>query len=103
MTHKPHPEPYHVGDAVPEEGTYVCVPCGYKKRLKTGEMFSECVSCLKDEGWHVAGEDQDEEDAMLNDTKVEDTEHHYHTDDNEEVAEGLELWEKAQEPDKDKD
>jgi len=102
MPHKPHPEPHHVGDLVPEEDTYVCVPCGYKKRLARGDTFAECVSCLKDEGWHVAGEDQDEEDAMLDDTDIEKAGHHYHTDEGEEVAEGLELWEKVQKP-KDKD
>lgn len=104
MPHKPHPEPYHVGDKVPEEGQYVCVPCGFRKRLKPGDVFGECLSCFKDEGWHVAGEEQDKEDAMLDDTDVEKTGHHYHAskkgekDEDEEVAEGLELWEKRQKP-----
>ncbi|MDO8558180.1 MAG: hypothetical protein Q7S09_03250 [bacterium] len=99
MTHKPHPEPYHVGDLAPHEGEYVCVPCGFKKLLKTGESFSECLSCMKDEGWHILGAEQDVEDALLDDTDVEEKEHHYHTEDNEEVAEGLELWESIQKPD----
>lgn len=98
MPHKPHPEPYHVGDVVPEEGKYVCVPCGFRRKLKAGQTFSECVSCLKDEGWHAAGEEQDEEDRLLDGTDIEKTGHHYHTDEGEEVAEGMELWEKAQKP-----
>jgi len=37
---------YNKGDTVPENGIYVCVPCGYKKELKVGNIFSECTSCL---------------------------------------------------------
>ena len=37
---------YNKGDAVPEHGMYVCVPCGYKKELKSGDTFGECTSCL---------------------------------------------------------
>lgn len=96
MPHKTHPEPYHVGDPAPEEGEYVCVPCGFQRRLQKGEVFGECLSCLKEEGWHEAGEQQDEEDHMLDNTDVELTGHHYHTENNEEVAEGQELWEKKQ-------
>lgn len=99
MPHKPHPEPYHVGDAVPKDGEYVCVPCGFKKRFKPGDAFTECISCMKDEGWHVPGDAQDIEDALLDNTDVEEKEHHYHTDENEEVAEGLELWESLQKSD----
>ena len=94
--HKPHPEPYHVGDIAPEEGKYVCVPCGYRRKLEKGEKFGECLSCFKDEGWHMPSEEQDEEDALVDNTKIEETEHHLHDDENEEVAEGQELWEKVQ-------
>ena len=37
---------YNKGNAVPEETTYVCVPCGYKKHYQAGEIFGECTSCL---------------------------------------------------------
>jgi hypothetical protein len=99
MPHKPHPEPFHVGDTAPADGEYVCVPCGFKKSLKTGDSFGECVSCLKDEGWHLPDEEQDEEDALADNTDIESTEHHLHDDENEEVAEGLELWETIHKPD----
>lgn len=37
---------HNKGDKVPEDGEYICVPCGYQKQLKAGEIFSECTSCL---------------------------------------------------------
>jgi len=37
---------YNKGDAVPEDGTYVCVPCGFHKSFHAGDTFSECTSCL---------------------------------------------------------
>lgn len=98
MAHKPHPEPYHVGDHAPEEGEYVCVPCGYRKRFGAGERFTECVSCLKDEGWHAPGTPQDEEDALFDELQIEPSEHHLHDEEGAEVAEGLELWEKVKKP-----
>lgn len=58
---------FNKGDIAAEAGNYVCVPCGFRKHFKQGEQFSECMSCLSG-------------------TK--------HGD--EEYAEGLELWEKAQ-------
>jgi len=54
------------GDVVEREGTYVCVPCGYRRHFRHGDRFTECMSCL-------AG------------TK----------DGHEDYIEGLELWEKA--------
>lgn len=59
---------YNKGGEVPEEGTYVCVPCGYHHHYKSGEKFGECLSCL-------AGSEEGPE----------------------EFAEGLELWEKLEE------
>lgn len=56
---------YNRGDAVPTEGEYVCVPCGYRRHFQHGEQFTECLSCLSG-------------------TK----------DGHEDYAEGLELWEK---------
>ncbi len=38
---------YNVGDVVPADGEYACVPCGYKKTYKAGEIFPECISCLE--------------------------------------------------------
>lgn len=58
---------YNRGDQVPEENNYVCVPCGFRKHLKQGDVFPECTSCLS------GTEEGDEE-----------------------YVEGLELWEKAQ-------
>jgi len=57
---------YNRGDAVEHDGTYICVPCGYRRHFKPGDTFTECLSCL-------AG------------TK----------DGHEDFIEGLELWEKA--------
>ena len=59
-------ETFNKGDQVREEGTYVCVPCGFKKHFRPGDNFTECLSCL-------AG------------TK----------DGHEDYVEGLELWEKV--------
>ena len=46
--------PFSKGDNVPVEGEYVCVPCGYHKKYKTGDQFTECISCMSgtDEGQH---------------------------------------------------
>ncbi|MBI5405110.1 MAG: hypothetical protein HY976_02690 [Candidatus Kerfeldbacteria bacterium] len=64
---------FNKGDRVEEPGTYVCVPCGFKRDYKSGDQFAECMSCLSGTP---------------------------HGDD--EYAEGLEMWEKAQpvEPEK---
>ncbi len=39
-------KPFSKGDAVPAEGEYVCVPCGYQHYYKPGDTFGECMSCL---------------------------------------------------------
>lgn len=57
---------YNKGDAAPDDANYVCVPCGYNRYFRKGEVFTECMSCLSGT---PHGED--------------------------EYAEGLELWEKA--------
>lgn len=56
---------FNRGDVVAEEGEYICVPCGYKKHYTQGDTFEECISCMKKA---EAG--------------------------GEEIAGGLELWEK---------
>ncbi|MCH7492013.1 hypothetical protein IID19_00265 [Patescibacteria group bacterium] len=37
---------YNKEDVVPQEGNYVCSPCGFRKHYKVGDKFSECTSCL---------------------------------------------------------
>lgn len=37
---------YSKGERAQEEGEYICVPCGFKKRYTIGEPFGECTSCL---------------------------------------------------------
>lgn len=58
--------PFNKGDSVPFDGEYVCSPCGYRHTYHQGEQFTECLSCM---AGSPAGD--------------------------EEFAEGLELWEKA--------
>lgn len=59
-------ETFNKGEKVPQNGEYVCAPCGFKKHFKEGERFPECTSCL-------AGSEGG----------------------SEEFAEGLELWERV--------
>lgn len=61
--------PFNKGEAVKEEGNYVCVPCGFHKHFAPGETFGECTSCLSGTA-----------------------------DGHEEFAEGLEMWEKEMLP-----
>jgi len=37
---------YKVGSIIPEDGLYICVPCGNKKYLKAGAHFENCLKCL---------------------------------------------------------
>lgn len=37
---------YKVGSAVPEDGFYICVPCGSKKYLRASTRFRSCLICL---------------------------------------------------------
>ena len=39
-------ETFKVDSIVPEDGYYICVPCGNKKYLKEGERFASCLTCL---------------------------------------------------------
>jgi len=55
---------------------------------------------MKDEGWHAAGVPQDTEDALFDELGLDPAGHaHLHDDEGQEVAEGLELWEKTSKPD----
>jgi hypothetical protein len=38
---------FKVGETVQKAGTYVCVPCGYKKEYIVGERFARCLSCMR--------------------------------------------------------
>jgi len=38
---------YEVNDTVPEDGLYVCVPCGHSKKFTKGERFLPCLSCMQ--------------------------------------------------------
>lgn len=37
---------YKIGDVVPVQGAYVCVPCGYVQMFEQGELFITCEACL---------------------------------------------------------
>lgn len=43
---------YKVGSVVPDDGEYVCVPCGTKKFMKAGERFGSCLRCFGSE-WRI--------------------------------------------------
>lgn len=38
---------FKTGGVVEEDGWYVCVPCGYKKYFKEGNLFTKCLKCLQ--------------------------------------------------------
>lgn len=60
------PATFNKGEIVPEDGTYVCSPCGYHHAFQKDEQFTECLSCLSGT-----------------------------PDGHEEFVEGMELWEKT--------
>lgn len=67
-------KPFSKGDAVPAEGDYVCVPCGYQHHYKPGDTFGECISCLSGTpgGQHeeyVEGEEMWEKMTIHEDSK----------------------------------
>lgn len=37
---------YAIGDAVPEDGWYLCVPCGFADEFKAGDAFPVCKACM---------------------------------------------------------
>ena len=49
MNEQPIDLTFGVGDIVPEDGVYACVPCGNKIAYKAGERFKSCLECLKNE------------------------------------------------------
>jgi len=38
---------FRAGSPVRADGTYICVPCGYKRTFKAGDTFTKCEACLK--------------------------------------------------------
>lgn len=38
---------YKIGQRVTISGLYVCVPCGYKRRLRVGDVFPACMGCMR--------------------------------------------------------
>ena len=42
---------YKVGEKVKIRGVYVCVPCGYKRKFKIGDIFSSCLGCMRVSRW----------------------------------------------------
>lgn len=38
---------YKVGQKVKVAGLYVCVPCGNKKRFQEGDVFPQCLGCMR--------------------------------------------------------
>ena len=38
---------FEIDSMAKQDGMYICVPCGYKKRFRQGDIFPRCFSCLK--------------------------------------------------------
>jgi hypothetical protein len=36
---------YKIGDVVPEDGLYLCVPCSFVQEFKAGDLFTTCIAC----------------------------------------------------------
>ncbi len=37
---------YKIGDKVPEDGVYLCVPCGYTQEFRRDALFTTCEACF---------------------------------------------------------
>lgn len=37
---------YKINDIVPQNGYYLCVPCGYSQYFTAGAFFTTCEACL---------------------------------------------------------
>lgn len=79
---------YRVGERVPLNGQYVCVPCGYRLDLMEGDVFPACINCMR-----VSRplEVESQESVREEEKTVDEF-------DEELVAESLELWEFLAEP-----
>jgi len=38
---------FNIGWMVQKSGIYICVPCGYKRAFKVGDILPECFGCMK--------------------------------------------------------
>ena len=76
---------YRVGERVPINGRYVCVPCGYRMHLAEGDVFPACIHCMRVsrplDAQPVLGSEDSLREEVLDEF------------DDELVAENLELWE----------
>lgn len=77
---------YRVGERVPIDGSYVCVPCGYRMHFAEGDEFPACIGCMRVSRPLEA--DVEEAGVAADSHALEDAEF-----DEELVAENLELWE----------
>ena len=37
---------YKINDVVPQQGMYLCVPCGFVQEFSAGTRFTTCELCL---------------------------------------------------------
>ena len=37
---------YKISDVVPQNGYYLCVPCGYQQYFEAGALFTTCDACF---------------------------------------------------------
>ena len=74
---------YKLGEKVKIRGLYVCVPCGYKRRLKRGNVFPSCIGCMSVSRW-VTNDEFLEAEAMGEEVDEFDE---------EACAPDLEIWE----------
>lgn len=77
---------YRVGERVPINGLYVCVPCGYRMSLAEGDVFPACIRCMR-VSRPADAEEKGESAENTGESAVVDE------FDEELVAENLELWE----------
>lgn len=75
---------YRVGEQVEISGYYICVPCGYQRRLAAGDTFPSCINCMRRVSRPVS--DYEFEAAVARGEEIDEF-------DEEAVAPNLELWE----------
>ena len=74
---------YKVGEKVKINGLYVCVPCGHMKKYRVGDIFDECLDCMK-QSKPISNEKFEE--AKSQDVELDEF-------GEDEVAANLEIWE----------
>ena len=55
-------ERFNIGDAVPQTGWYLCIPCGYMQEFTEGDQFTPCDACQAGTSLGPDGFQEDEED-----------------------------------------